>query len=61
MRERFRFAVATLARFLVPNICQAGGLALVALGLYVLAPWLGIVAAGVALCVVGWAIDGGSS
>lgn len=50
-------AVLSVIRGVMPSTLQAGGLGVVAAGLYMLAPWLGIVAAGCALCVVGWAYD----
>lgn len=34
------------------------GLALIASGLFLLAPWVGIVAAGVALLLFGWLMEG---
>lgn len=61
MRERTVSTLVTLAHFLFPNALQIGGLALFALGLYVLAPWLGITMAGLALCVIGWAVDHGGA
>ena len=42
---------------MLSNAISALGLALVALGLFVLAPWLGIAATGACLVLVGLALD----
>lgn len=41
-----------------PLVMQLGGLALVAVGFFLLAPWLGLMVAGALLFAVGWAMDG---
>jgi hypothetical protein len=41
-----------------PAFLQYAGLGVVATGFFVLAPWLGLVVAGVAMCFVGWSSDG---
>lgn len=46
VRDRRRRAVASV-------VCELGGLALTSFGLYTLAPWLGLLAGGVALLLVG--------
>jgi hypothetical protein len=41
-----------------PLVMQLGGLALVAVGFFMIAPWLGCLVAGGLLFALGWALDG---
>lgn len=61
MRRYLNMAGAVLARFVVPNLVQVSGLALIATGFFLLAPWLGCLASGALLCVIGRALDGGNN
>jgi hypothetical protein len=47
-----------LARIVAPTLLQVVGLAFAVTGLYVLTPWLGFLALGICLAVIGWALDG---
>lgn len=44
-------------RFLVASALEVAGIALVATGLWMLAPWLGVTVAGAGLVAVGMAVD----
>ncbi len=44
-------------RFVVASILEVVGLAVMAVGLWTLAPWLGLVVGGVAVAALGIAVD----